>query len=126
MNNSPKDDLFTWAPQAGLGSIENEGRALELCLLRNKLYLAYSEDSRQGFRSFHRPDRYVAKYAKHGFQGGVPVFEECAISNLRNYEVTKPNTLKTALKQGTVPNKFDSKKMTLNVDTIERHYDHRV
>lgn len=124
--NSPKDGLFLWAPQAGLGAIESEGEGMELCLLRNKMYLLYTDKPGKGFRSFVRPDRYVVKYAKHGFQGGVPDLERVAVGNIREYEVTKPNTLKTALKQGKVPNKFDTKTMTLNIDTIERHYDHRV
>jgi len=122
-NNSPEDGIFTWAPQAGLGCIENEGRDLKLNLLRNKLYIAYTDDPTKGFKSWHRDD-YVAKYAKHGFQGDFPTFERCAIGNIREYEVNKPNTLKTALKQGRVPNKFEKRTMTLNVDAIERHYDH--
>jgi len=123
-NNSPPGDVFTWAPQSGLGAIESEGKGLEVCLLRGKLYLVYSKDSKAGWHSFVRPNRYVVKYAAHGFQGGPKRLEELAMTDKRTYEVNKPNTLKMALKQKTVPNKFETREMNLNVAAITQYYDH--
>jgi hypothetical protein len=123
-NNSPKDGKFSWAPQSGLGSIASEGAGMELCMLRNKLYLLYSDNPAEGWHSFVRPDKYVAKYAAHGFQGGPKNLEMLAMTDKRNYMVEKPNTLKMALKQGTVPNKFEAKDRALNVAPISVHYDH--
>ena len=122
--NSPADGRFDWAPQSGLGSIESEGKDMELALLRNKLYVLYSKKQKGSqFHSFIRPNRFVMKYAKHGFQGGPKDLEEACVIGTRTYTVEKPNTLKTALKQGKVPNKFERKEITLNVDPITVHYD---
>jgi hypothetical protein len=124
-SNSPADGVFSWAPQEGLGAIESEGKGLELCLLRNKLYLLYSDEPGEGWHSFIRPDKYVAKYAKHGFQGSPKQLEQAAMTDVRQYEVNKPNTLKTAIKSGRVPNKFESRPMNLDVAPISVHFNHR-
>lgn len=123
-NNSPKDDVFDWAPQEGLGSITNEARGAELCLLRNKLYVVYSDKPGDGWKSFVRPDRYVAKYAKHGFQGSPKQLEECIMQGTRKYKVERPNTLRTSIRQGKVPNKFEPYDLVLKVAPIKVHYDH--
>ena len=124
-NNSPKNGKFLWAPQSGLGAIESEGKNMELCLLRNKLYLLYS-DTPVGskFLSFVRPDKYVHKYAAHGFQGGPKNLEELAMTNKRTYETETPNTLKMAVKQKKVPNKFERKVRNLNVPPIRAFFNH--
>lgn len=121
--NSPQDGKFPWAPQSGLGSIESEGEGLELCLLRNKMYILYSDKPGDGWHSFVRPNRYVHKYAKHGFQGSPKQLEECAMTNERSFTVEKPNTLKTSIKRGLVPNKFDVNNITLNIAPISEHFD---
>ncbi len=121
--NSPEGGVFDWAPQSGLGSITSEGSDLELALLRNKLYVMYSDNPQDGWHSFHRRGKYVIKYAKHGFQGSPKQLEEACIAGIRNYSVERPNTLKMALKRGKVPNKFERHDMTLNVDQITVHYD---
>ena len=123
--NSPPGDVFSWAPQSGLGSIESEGKNLELCMLRNKLYLLYSHKPGDGWMSFLRPNRYVVKYAAHGFQGGPKRLEELAMTNRRHYEIETPNTLKMALKQKKVPNKFELRERNLNVAPISEHFNHQ-
>jgi hypothetical protein len=121
---SPKDGRFSWAPQSGLGSIESEGRDLELALLRNKLYVCYSDQPGDGWPSFFREDRYVTKYAKHGFQGSPKQLEDAAINNVREYTVEKPNTLRSALKQNLIPNKFEPRALVLNLPPMQAHFDH--
>ena len=123
-SNSPKDGVFDWAPQQGLGSITNEGLNAELCLLRNKCYLLYSDKPGEGWKSFLRPDRYVAKYAKHGFQGSPKQLEEAAMYNKRKYTVERPNTLRNAIKQQRIPNKFEKYDLVLKVAPIKVHYNH--
>ncbi len=125
MGNSPKNGVFDWAPQSGIGAIESEGRDLELCLMRNKMYLAYT-DEQKGIESWLRPGKHILKFAKHGCQAQLPAMEKMAITGIRNYVVNKPNTLKIAVKQGKTPNKFERHLMTLNVGSINRHVDHRV
>lgn len=122
--NSPKGGVFSWSPQSGLGAIESEGEGLELCMMRNKLYLLYSKNPAEGWTSFVRPNRYVVKYAAHGFQGGPKALEELAMTGDRTYQVNKPNTLKTAVKQGKTPNKFEVQSRALKIAPITVHYDH--
>ena len=122
--NSPKDGRFPFAPADGIGSIVSEGKDLELCLLRNKCYLLYSETPGEGFKSFVRPDRYVAKYATHGFQGGPKVLEELVMHNKRKYTVEKPNTLRMSIKRGLVPNKFEKRDLVLKVAPLKVHFNH--
>ena len=121
--NSPPGGVFDWAPADGIGAITSEGSDLELGLLRNKLYVMYSTDPGAGWHSFIRPDRYVVKYAKHGFQGSPKQLEEACVSGTRSYTVEKPNTLKTSLNRGLVPNKFERRDMSLKVAPISAHYD---
>jgi len=122
--NSPAGGEFPFAPASGLGSITSEGENLELCLLRNKCYLLYSEQPGDGFKSFVRPDRYVVKYATHGFQGGPKVLEELVMHNRRKYSVEKPNTLRMSIRQGRVPNKFEKRDLVLRVAPIKVHFNH--
>lgn len=124
-NNSPPGGVFDWAPQSGLGSITSEGEDMTLCLLRNKLYLLYSDQPGDGWPSFTIPGAYVAKYAKHGFQGSPQQLEELAASGSRVYSVERPNTLRSALRSGAIPNKFDRRDMTLKVAPITEHYNHQ-
>lgn len=122
-NNSPVNG-FDWAPQSGLGSIENEGKDCELALLRNKLYILYSDQPGDGFQSFVRPDRWVMKAAKHGFQGTIKDLEELVMHNRRKYKTERPNTLRTALRQGKTPNKFEAHELVLKVAPMKVHFDH--
>ena len=122
INKSPRDGVFSWAPQSGLGSIESEGRDMTLCMLRNKLYILYARDG--DYASATRPGEYVHKFAKHGFQGTLQQLEECAAYDTRNYTVHKPNTLKTSVNRGLVPNKFEDRALSLNLDPIRDEFNH--
>ncbi len=122
VNNSPANGKFSWAPQEGLGSIESEGRDMTLCMMRNKLYILYAKSGK--YPSEIRPGEYIHKMAKHGFQGSVGDLERCAQSGNRQYTRHGPNTLKMALKQQRVPNKFEDRTMSLNVDPIRDHFNH--
>lgn len=122
--NSPKDGVFPFAPKSGLGAIESEGKDMELCLLRNKCYILYSDTPGNGFKSFVRPGKYVEKYATHGFQGGPKVLEELVMHNKRKYTVEKPNTLRISVRQGRVPNKFEKRDMVLKVAPLKVHFNH--
>jgi hypothetical protein len=124
-NNSPPNGVFSWAPKSGVGCIENEGKDGDLCLLRNKLYLLYTRDSAHGWPSNILQDRYVAKYAKHGFQGSPAELERLVAENKRKYEVERPNTLRNSLRQGKVPNKFEKYNLVLRVPPVIRHYNHQ-
>jgi hypothetical protein len=124
-DNSPKDGQFPFAPADGIGAIESEGNDMELCLLRNKCYLLYTDKPGNGFKSFVRPNRYVAKYATHGFQGGPKVLEELVMHNKRKYTVEKPNTLRISVRQGRVPNKFEKRDLMLKVAPIKGHFNHK-
>lgn len=122
-NNSPANG-FDWAPDRGLGSIECEGRGCELLMLRNKLYILYSDDATAGYLSFVRPGKYIAKAAKHGFQGTVKDLEELVMHNRRKYVVETPNTLRIALRDGRTPNKFERREMVLKVAPLKVHFNH--
>lgn len=122
-NNSPNNG-FSWAPQSGLGAIETEGKSLELALLRNKLYVLYSDNPSEGWPSFVRPDRYVVKYAKHGFQGGPKELETLLMNNRRKYSTERPNTLRLALRSKKVPNKFEKYELVLKVAPMKAHFNH--
>lgn len=123
-NNSPCDGVFPFAAAEGLGSIESEGKDMELCLLRNKCYLLYTDKPGNGYKSFVRPNRYVIKYAAHGFQGGPKRLEELAMNNKRKYTVEKPNTLRISVRNSLVPNKFEKRDMFLKVAPIKVHFNH--
>ena len=123
--NSPPGGVFDWAPASGIGAITSEGSDLELGLLRNKLYVMYESErtDQKHWPSFIRPGRYVVKYAKHGFQGSPKQLEEACVTGTRSYTVEKPNTLKTSLNRGLIPNKFERRDMSLKVAPISVHYD---
>lgn len=111
-----------YAPASGLGAITTEVANAELCLLRNKCYVLYSTDASAGWHSFVRPDRYVAKYATHGFQGSPKQIEELIMHNRRKYTVEKPNTLRDSIKRDRVPNKFEARDYVLKVPPLQRAY----
>ena len=64
------------------------------------------------------------KAAKHGFQGSIKDLETLIMHNRRKYTVEKPNTLRTALRQGKVPNKFEEQSLVLKVAPVKVHYNH--
>ena len=120
--NSPVDG-FDWAPKQGLGSIESEGKDCELLLLRNKLYILYTQKDGEGFPSAVR-ERNIYKYAKHGFQGSITELENLVFNHKRKYSVERPNTLRMAVRRKQIPNKFESHDLVLKVAPIKVHYNH--
>lgn len=123
--NSPKDGRFDFAPDSGIGSITSEGKDMELCLMRNKCYLLYTDDHRQGIASDYRPGKFIMKWATHGFQGGPKVLEELVFQNRRKYTVERPNTLRQSVRSGRIPNKFEERDLLLKVAPIKAHFNHQ-
>lgn len=101
----------------GLGSLKFETTG-DLLLLRNKLYILYSDDGKLQSKYFARKS--IAKYALHGFQSNVYELEKLVASNRRRYENTRPNQLRESLKSKgvKVPNNFETRSMVLKVGPI--------
>lgn len=97
-----------------LGAIVSEGFG-DLALFRNKLYIFYTSDSKEGYESQVFKGRYIQKVARHGFQGTITNLEQMLINSSRKYKVNKPIKLKTAIKQKEVPNKFVITERTLKL-----------
>jgi hypothetical protein len=122
--NSPKDGSFPFAPAEGIGSIQSEGSDMELILLRNKCYIMYSKDQADGYPSAVRKKSFITKSATHGFQGTVRQLEYLVYNNRRKYSVEKPNTLRMAVRQHRVPNKFEKRDLTLKVAPLKVQFNH--
>jgi hypothetical protein len=108
------------ANQKHLGAVVSEGYG-DLALLRNKLYIFYTNDPVPGtYPSGVFADRHILKCARHGFQGRVIDLERMLISSERSYRVNKPVKLKTALKTGVDPNKFViSERQLRNIEPLK-------
>lgn len=98
-----------------LGVLEYEGVG-DLLLLRNKLYVLYTNEQTSQPSTFE--NRYVLKAATHGFQGSIAQLEELVRTGKREYQVTKPNTLKESQRRGLEVNRFETRTLTLNVDQL--------
>lgn len=103
----------------GIGALTVEARDANLLLVRNKCYILYGAKTKKTQKSLTFPRKHIIKYALHGFQGSVTDMEQLISSGRRKYSTNKPNTLKTALKRGLTPNKFERKPFTLRVPHIE-------
>lgn len=102
-------------PGVGLGSVQLESKG-DLALLRNKLYILYSDEPAKGsYPSKVFPGKHICKAARHGYQGTIFQLEEMIAHGHRHYSVTKPNQLKSSLKSGAIPNNFETKTRRLNV-----------
>lgn len=122
--NSPKKDHFPFAPAEGIGSIQSEGKDRELILLRNKCYLMYSDNPEDGYPSAVRSEKFITKSATHGFQGTTRQLEYLIYNSRRKYSVEKPNTLRMAVRQNRVPNKFEKRDLVLKVAPLKCQFDH--
>lgn len=117
------DGIFTQAPTDApakaqqLGDLTCEARGT-LLLVRNKVYVLYSDEGRpsQVFKG-----RKIAKHALHGFLGSVTDLERLVASGRRKYQVSRANKLKESLKRGLVPNKFETRDYTLKVGPLDVH-----
>jgi hypothetical protein len=104
-------------PKTGIGSIKVEAEG-DLLLLRNKLYILYSDEG--GIPSKHFKGKRILKYAKHGFMGSIHDLERLVASNKRKYTIQKPNKLKESLKRGLTVNKFEDREYMLKIGPIKR------
>jgi hypothetical protein len=105
----------TGAKEKTLGAIVSEGYG-DLALFRNKLYIFYTNtETIDTYPSQIFAGRHIMKAARHGFQGTVLALEQMLVNTNRTYKVNKPWKLKTAMKQGKVPNKFEITERKLNI-----------
>jgi len=106
-------------PRTGLGSLTVEARG-DLALLRNKCNVLYSDkpkklDGKSAIKSQYFSGKYVHKYAKHGFMGGLPQLEKCVAHGTRKYKASRPNRLREATKRGLRVNEFVERDYVLKV-----------
>jgi hypothetical protein len=111
----------------GLGALTVETRGASLLLIRNKCYILYGTKSQAAalckegekpFASYAFKGKYILKYALHGFMGNVLELEKMIASGRRKYKVSKPNTLKKALKEKLTPNEFVEREYTLKIGPL--------
>lgn len=101
----------------GLGSLSIEGIG-DLLMLRNKTYVLYSDkpgDPDKPVKSQAFKDKYLVKYALHGFQGTVFDLERMVATGTRLYMTKKVNRLRASVLSGETPNEFVDKTFSLKV-----------
>jgi hypothetical protein len=101
----------------GLGSLGVEGKG-DLLLLRNKTYVLYGDkpnDPDKPVKSFAFKDKFIQKFALHGFAGTVYDLERMVATNTRTYLSKRVNRLRASVKSGATPNLFVEKAYTLKV-----------
>jgi hypothetical protein len=103
---------------AGVGGVVKEYEKCDLMLIRNKCYVLYT-DKKTDLPSRAFKGKYIAKEARHGFQGTVYDLERLIATGRRKYSVNKPWRLKEALKRGKTPNEFREQEYTLKVGPLE-------
>lgn len=101
----------------------------DVYIVRNKLYIIYSAQDYyidkitnkkiKRLKSKIVKNKYIDKYALHGFAGGVSELEDMIIKMEKGeklvYNKEKRNTLKRSLKSGLKPNNFEEKKFELHL-----------
>lgn len=114
------DGIFTTAKTfktvEGLGGLKQEAYG-DLLLFRNKLYILYGPKGKLQSKAFK--DRYILKYALHGFRGSVFDLEKIYVTGKTEYSYTKVNKLKESLRSGLDVNKFETRKATLHIGVNE-------
>jgi hypothetical protein len=106
-------------PKTGLGAVVEEGKG-DLLLFRNKTYVLYSDEPPPGpdpLKSRSFADKYIVKYALHGFAGTVFDIERLAARGKRKYTTTRVNRLRASVKSGATPNEFRKQEYTLQVSS---------
>lgn len=110
------DGIFTLSKrvnlQEGLGGLKLEAEG-DLLLFRNKLYILYGKKGT--LKSSVFKDRFILKYALHGFRGKVFDLEKIFASGSTEYEYKKVNKLKESLRSGLAVNAFETRKASLNL-----------
>lgn len=115
------DGLFTQSGKRlpdtnGLGALTQDYEGT-LLLVRNKCYILYTdEETDSPSRAFE--GKFIAKEARHGFQGSVFDLERLIATGKRAYTINKPWRLREALKRGKTPNEFTERTYTLKVGPI--------
>jgi hypothetical protein len=104
------------ADELGQLTTEVEGNLL---LLRCKCYIVYADTGEIESRAFQ--GKRIAKYALHGFQGGVFELERLMATGERKYKASRPNRLKESLKRGLTPNEFVERDYVLKIGPVKVH-----
>ncbi|MDW8259204.1 MAG: hypothetical protein RML32_07145, partial [Gammaproteobacteria bacterium] len=102
----------------GLGSLVCEARG-DLLLLRNKLYILYSDEGKTASAVFE--GKKIVKAALHGFAGSVADLERLIVTNRRKYSVRRVNRLRESLRRGLNPNEFTQRDFVLKVGRLPVH-----
>lgn len=115
------DGIFTQSSarlpaEVGLGALTQDYEGT-LLLVRNKCYILYT-DEKTDTKSHTFKGKYIAKEARHGFQGKVHDLERLIATGRRKYTVSKPWRLKEALKRGKTPNEWREQAYTLKVGPL--------
>lgn len=112
------DGIFTTAKniqeKPGLGGLKIEAKG-DLLLFRNKLYILYTRNKTK-IPSKVFKDRYIAKFALHGFRGTVWDLEKIYVSGDPTYTYKKVNKLRESLRRNLAVNKFEKLQGTLNIE----------
>lgn len=120
------DGIMTQSKVVGLSdelgglSIEAKGDVL---LLRNKLYVVYTGQKskaakdRSGMPLVSKiyPQKYIQKYALHGFFTDVNTLEKMVNKGISEYQFTKVNKLRESLRRGLKVNRFEKQRRKLNL-----------
>lgn len=115
------DGIFTMSKnckeKSGLGGLKIEAKG-DLLIFRNKLYILYSSrESNLPSRVFK--NKYICKYALHGFRGSVYDLEKIYVTGNPTYQYKKVNKLRESLRRGLEVNKFETQQGSLNLETID-------
>lgn len=104
-----------------LGGLKIECKG-DLLLLRNKLYIFYvdgkdltKEDKEKYIKSAVFNDKYIIKYALHGFHGKVYELEKMYVTGQREYTYTHVNKLRESKRRKLDVNRFEKRKGSLNL-----------
>lgn len=100
-----------------LGGIKLEFKC-DAYIARTKVYICYSKEplKETDKKSDLYPDKYIIKYARHGFHANVETLEKLIKTDGKVYEYTKVNKLKESVRRGLQVNKFEIRKSRLNLD----------
>lgn len=121
--HSATDSIFTQKKidksdaKTGLGGLKLEYTG-DLLIVRNKLYIFYGDEPLEttSQKSTIYPNKYINKYALHGFRGTPHDLELIVSGEKSEYTYTRCNTLKDSLNRGLVVNKFESQTATLKLE----------
>lgn len=115
------DGIFTMSKNirevSGLGGLKIEAKG-DLLLFRNKVYILYVKNPTK-IKSNVFKNRYISKFALHGFRGNVWDLEKIYVSGDPTYTYKKVNKLRESLRRNLSINKFEQQQATLNLNIDE-------